>query len=62
MLLTSYFKGILILGLPGCVMHDSYTSFDVFYPESLLVKKLQLKTLRLSAMVDFINVSEKQPM
>ncbi len=30
MLLVSYYDQIPILGLPGCVMHDPYTSFDVF--------------------------------
>lgn len=32
MLLMSYLKGIPVLGLPGCVMHDPYTSFDVLLP------------------------------
>jgi len=29
MLLMGYLRGVPILGLPGCVMHDPYTSFDV---------------------------------
>jgi molybdenum cofactor synthesis domain-containing protein len=29
MLLMGYLQGVPILGLPGCVMHDPYTSFDV---------------------------------
>lgn len=29
MLLFGYLQGVPIFGLPGCVMHDPYTSFDV---------------------------------
>ncbi|MBD2847161.1 molybdopterin-binding protein [Paenibacillus sp. IB182496] len=29
MLLMSYLDGVPLLGLPGCVMHDPFTSFDV---------------------------------
>ncbi len=32
MLLVAYLNGIPIMGLPGCVMHDPYTSFDVLLP------------------------------
>ncbi|KZE70500.1 molybdopterin-binding protein [Paenibacillus elgii] len=32
MLLMGYLDGIPIMGLPGCVMHDPYTSFDVLLP------------------------------
>lgn len=32
MLMIAYLGEIPILGLPGCVMHDPYTSFDVFLP------------------------------
>ncbi|GGG21292.1 molybdopterin-binding protein [Paenibacillus abyssi] len=35
MLLMGYLKGVPILGLPGCVMHDPYTSFDVLLPRIL---------------------------
>ncbi|QNK59144.1 molybdopterin-binding protein [Paenibacillus sp. PAMC21692] len=35
MLLMGYIQGIPILGLPGCVMHDPYTSFDVLLPRIL---------------------------
>ena len=36
MLLMGYINGIPIMGLPGCVMHDPYTSFDVLLPRVLL--------------------------
>ncbi|MCZ8512532.1 molybdopterin-binding protein [Paenibacillus filicis] len=32
MLLMGYLEGVPIMGLPGCVMHDPYTSFDVLLP------------------------------
>ncbi|MWC30380.1 molybdopterin-binding protein [Paenibacillus sp. MMS18-CY102] len=35
MLLMGYLNGIPIMGLPGCVMHDPYTSFDVLLPRIL---------------------------
>lgn len=35
MLLMGYINGIPIMGLPGCVMHDPYTSFDVLLPRIL---------------------------
>ncbi|EXX88804.1 molybdopterin-binding protein, partial [Paenibacillus darwinianus] len=35
MLLMGYLKGVPIVGLPGCVMHDPYTSFDVLLPRIL---------------------------
>ncbi|MFD1954139.1 molybdopterin-binding protein [Paenibacillus thailandensis] len=35
MLLVGYLRGIPIMGLPGCVMHDPYTSFDVILPRLL---------------------------
>ncbi|WP_256759046.1 molybdopterin-binding protein [Cohnella sp. WQ 127256] len=35
MLLFGYLKGVPIFGLPGCVMHDPYTSFDVLLPRIL---------------------------
>ena len=35
MLLIGYLEGVPIMGLPGCVMHDPYTSFDVLLPRIL---------------------------
>jgi molybdenum cofactor synthesis domain-containing protein len=35
MLLMGYINGVPIMGLPGCVMHDPYTSFDVLLPRIL---------------------------
>lgn len=35
MLLFGYLKDVPIFGLPGCVMHDPYTSFDVILPRVL---------------------------
>ncbi|MBW7455965.1 molybdopterin-binding protein, partial [Paenibacillus sepulcri] len=35
MLLVGYIDGVPIMGLPGCVMHDPYTSFDVLLPRVL---------------------------
>ncbi|GGD94687.1 molybdopterin-binding protein [Paenibacillus nasutitermitis] len=35
MLLMGYIGGVPIMGLPGCVMHDPYTSFDVLLPRIL---------------------------
>jgi len=35
MLLVGYLGDVPILGLPGCVMHDPYTSFDVLLPRIL---------------------------
>jgi molybdenum cofactor synthesis domain-containing protein len=32
MLLVAYLGGTPIMGLPGCVMHDPFTSFDVLLP------------------------------
>lgn len=32
MLMMAYLGDIPVMGLPGCVMHDPYTSFDVFLP------------------------------
>ncbi|SDD90943.1 molybdenum cofactor synthesis domain-containing protein [Paenibacillus sp. UNCCL117] len=32
MLLIGYLDGVPVMGLPGCVMHDPYTSFDVLLP------------------------------
>ncbi|QHW33026.1 molybdopterin-binding protein [Paenibacillus rhizovicinus] len=35
MLLMGYLDGTPIMGLPGCVMHDPYTSFNVLLPRIL---------------------------
>lgn len=35
MLLMGYLGDVPIMGLPGCVMHDPYTSFDVLLPRIL---------------------------
>jgi molybdenum cofactor synthesis domain-containing protein len=35
MLLVGYLGDVPIMGLPGCVMHDPYTSFDVLLPRIL---------------------------
>jgi len=35
MLLFGYLRSVPIFGLPGCVMHDPYTSFDVLLPRIL---------------------------
>lgn len=35
MLMMAYLAGVPVLGLPGCVMHDPYTSFDVLLPRIL---------------------------
>jgi len=35
MLLIGYLSGVPIMGLPGCVMHDPHTSFDVLLPRIL---------------------------
>ncbi|RKD22593.1 molybdopterin-binding protein [Ammoniphilus oxalaticus] len=40
MLLVAYLGEIPILGLPGCVIHDSFTSFDVFLPRVLVGEKI----------------------
>lgn len=45
MMLVSYYKNIPILGLPGCVMHDPYTSFDVFLPRILAGEKITEKDI-----------------
>ncbi len=40
MLMVAYYGDTPILGLPGCVMHDPYTSFDVFLPRILAGEKI----------------------
>ncbi|MCM3749110.1 molybdopterin-binding protein [Paenibacillus pasadenensis] len=41
MLLVGYLEGTPVLGLPGCVMHDPYTSFDVLLPRLLAGEKIR---------------------
>lgn len=41
MLLVGYLDGTPVLGLPGCVMHDPYTSFDVLLPRLLAGEKIR---------------------
>jgi molybdenum cofactor synthesis domain-containing protein len=48
MLLVAYMdggRGIPIMGLPGCVMHDPYTSFDVLLPRILAGEKIERKDI-----------------
>lgn len=40
MLLVGYLGDVPIFGLPGCVMHDPYTSFDVLLPRVLAGDRL----------------------
>lgn len=40
MLLIGYLGDTPVLGLPGCVMHDPYTSFDVLLPRILAGEKI----------------------
>jgi molybdenum cofactor synthesis domain-containing protein len=41
MLLMGYLEGIPILGLPGCVMHDPFTSFDALLPRILAGDRIE---------------------
>lgn len=41
MLLFGYLEQVPIFGLPGCVMHDPYTSFDVLLPRVLAGDKIR---------------------
>ncbi|OYD06716.1 molybdopterin-binding protein [Paludifilum halophilum] len=40
MLMVAYYRGVPVLGLPGCVIHDSYTSFDLFLPRILAGERI----------------------
>lgn len=40
MLMVAYYQQVPVLGLPGCVIHDEYTSFDVFLPQILAGKRI----------------------
>jgi molybdenum cofactor synthesis domain-containing protein len=41
MLMVAYYQGVPVLGLPGCVIHDDYTSFDVFLPRILAGERIK---------------------
>ena len=41
MLLVSYYGQIPVLGLPGAVMHEPFTSFDVFLPRILAGERIE---------------------
>lgn len=41
MLLFGYLESVPIFGLPGCVMHDPYTSFDELLPRVLAGDRIQ---------------------
>jgi len=45
MLLVGYLGNVPILGLPGCVMHDPYTSFDVLLPRILAGDRITRDTV-----------------
>ncbi|MDR6227523.1 molybdopterin-binding protein [Desmospora profundinema] len=40
MLMVAYYNQTPVLGLPGCVIHDEYTSFDVFLPRILAGQRI----------------------
>jgi molybdenum cofactor synthesis domain-containing protein len=40
MLMVAYYQQVPILGLPGCVIHDEYTSFDVLLPRIFAGKRI----------------------
>jgi molybdenum cofactor synthesis domain-containing protein len=40
MLMIAYLDGVPIMGLPGCVMHDPYTSFDALLPRICAGEKI----------------------
>ncbi|GAB7387803.1 molybdopterin-binding protein [Bacillaceae bacterium] len=41
MLLIAYLDDTPVMGLPGCVMHDPFTSFDVFLPRILAGERIR---------------------
>lgn len=45
MMLVAYYGETPILGLPGCVIHDTFTSFDVFLPRILAGEKITEKDI-----------------
>lgn len=40
MLMVAYYRQTPVLGLPGCVIHDDYTSFDLFLPRILAGRRI----------------------
>ncbi len=40
MLMMAYLQGVPVMGLPGCVMHDPYTSFDALLPRICAGEKI----------------------
>lgn len=44
-MLLAYLGDVPILGLPGCVMHDKVTSFDLVLPRLLAGEKLSRSDL-----------------
>jgi molybdenum cofactor synthesis domain-containing protein len=45
MLLIAYHGSTAVMGLPGCVMHDPFTSFDVFLPRILAGEEIEEKDI-----------------
>ena len=45
MLLVAYHGSTAVMGLPGCVMHDPFTSFDVFLPRVLAGEEIEEKDI-----------------
>ncbi|NGQ96069.1 molybdopterin-binding protein [Brevibacillus sp. SYP-B805] len=45
MLLVAYIGDIPVLGLPGAVMHEPFTSFDVFLPRILAGERIEEKDI-----------------
>lgn len=45
MLMMAYIGNTPILGLPGCVMHDPYTSFDVLLPRILAGETIERRDI-----------------
>lgn len=45
MLMMAYLGKIPIMGLPGCVMHDEYTSFDVLLPRICAGETIELEDI-----------------
>jgi molybdopterin biosynthesis enzyme len=45
MLLVAYIGDTPVLGLPGAVMHEPFTSFDVFLPRILAGERIEAKDM-----------------
>jgi molybdenum cofactor synthesis domain-containing protein len=45
MLMVAYLGDIPVLGLPGAVMHEPFTSFDVFLPRILAGERIEAKDM-----------------